>query len=150
DPQAWPLNDAPWGTCSGEWDGRTGCVGYVAKMFPRISETFILEEILALKRHGIPVKIYSLLPPVRDARMHPQAADLAPEVQVLGPIGQVRWQAMMSGAVACFGVRPTGTAKHVARALLSSQYVRSVRRLERALALAVRLRRDRVAHVHAA
>src|SRR2546422_5861456 len=65
------------------WDGRIGCLGYVAKMFPRISETFILDEILALKRSGIPVKIYSLLPPVRDERVHPEALALLPEVDFL-------------------------------------------------------------------
>src|SRR5215831_7737459 len=65
------------------WGGRTGCIGYLAKMFPRISETFILEEIQALRRHGIPVRIYSLLAPTRDARVHSEAVDLASECFVL-------------------------------------------------------------------
>ena len=31
-------------------------IGYVLKKFPRASETFILNEILALQRHGVEVK----------------------------------------------------------------------------------------------
>ena len=50
-----------------------GHLGYVVKMFPRISETFILREIRALRREGVPVRVYSLLPPDRDARSHPEA-----------------------------------------------------------------------------
>lgn len=35
-------------------------VGYVLKKFPRNSETFILNEILALQRHGVDVTVFSL------------------------------------------------------------------------------------------
>ena len=35
-------------------------VGYVLKKFPRNSETFILNEILALQRHGADVTVFSL------------------------------------------------------------------------------------------
>src|SRR2546428_772515 len=36
-------------------------IGYVLKRFPRLSETFILNEILELERLGTPVQIYSLV-----------------------------------------------------------------------------------------
>src|SRR6266446_656470 len=35
-------------------------IGYVLKMFPRVSETFILNEILELERQGLPLRIFSL------------------------------------------------------------------------------------------
>ncbi len=38
-------------------------VGYVLKRFPRLSETFILNEILELERQGTAVEIFSLLRP---------------------------------------------------------------------------------------
>ncbi len=38
-------------------------IGYVLKRFPRLSETFVLNEILALERAGIEVEIFSLLKP---------------------------------------------------------------------------------------
>lgn len=38
-------------------------IGYVLKRFPRLSETFILNEILELERQGVEVEIFSLLRP---------------------------------------------------------------------------------------
>jgi colanic acid/amylovoran biosynthesis glycosyltransferase len=38
-------------------------VGYVLKMFPRFSETFILSEILELERQGLELRIFSLKRP---------------------------------------------------------------------------------------
>src|SRR5688572_25529583 len=39
-------------------------LGYVVKRYPRYSETFIVNEILAHERAGVEVAIFSLLPPV--------------------------------------------------------------------------------------
>ena len=36
-------------------------IGYVLKRFPRLSETFILNELLELERLGSPIQIYSLI-----------------------------------------------------------------------------------------
>src|SRR5689334_9793917 len=38
-------------------------IAYVLKVFPKISETFIAEELAELHRRGIEVRILSLLPP---------------------------------------------------------------------------------------
>src|SRR5213595_2268949 len=38
-------------------------IGYVLKMFPRLSETFILNEILELERQGLALRIFSLKRP---------------------------------------------------------------------------------------
>src|SRR2546425_6507454 len=38
-------------------------IGYVVKMFPRLSETFILHEILELERQGLSLHIISLKRP---------------------------------------------------------------------------------------
>src|SRR5258708_23167181 len=35
-------------------------VGYVLKMFPRLSETFILNEVLELEQQGLALRIFSL------------------------------------------------------------------------------------------
>jgi glycosyltransferase involved in cell wall biosynthesis len=43
-------------------------VGYVLKRFPRLSETFILNEILELERQGVEVSVFSLLRPPAEAR----------------------------------------------------------------------------------
>lgn len=38
-------------------------IAYVIKCFPRLSETFILHEVLELERQGVPLVIFSLLEP---------------------------------------------------------------------------------------
>lgn len=55
-------------------------VGYVLKKFPRLSETFILTELLALEERGVPLVIYSLRTP-DDPRFHPELAKLRAEVR---------------------------------------------------------------------
>jgi colanic acid/amylovoran biosynthesis glycosyltransferase len=43
-------------------------IGYVLKRFPRLSETFILNEILELERQGHQVEVFSLLRPPPEGR----------------------------------------------------------------------------------
>ena len=43
-------------------------IGYVLKRFPRISETFILNEVLELERQGVPVEIFALREPANEVR----------------------------------------------------------------------------------
>ena len=54
-------------------------VGYVLKMYPRFSETFIVNELLAVEASGIDVDIFSLRPPV-DGRFHEALADVRADV----------------------------------------------------------------------
>ncbi|MBO0594305.1 glycosyltransferase family 4 protein [Nesterenkonia sp. E16_7] len=57
-------------------------VGYVLKMYPRFSETFIVSEILAREAAGERIVIFSLRPST-DARFHPELARVkAPVIQV--------------------------------------------------------------------
>lgn len=48
-------------------------VAYVMSRFPRLTETFILYEILALERHGLRVEVYPLMRE-RKTRVHPDGA----------------------------------------------------------------------------
>ena len=48
-------------------------IAYILKMFPRFSETFIVNEILELERQGAEIRIYSLLKP-DDGRFHASLA----------------------------------------------------------------------------
>jgi len=47
-----------------------GCVAFVLKGYPRLSETFIAQEILALERRGLEILIVSLRRPT-DRKTHP-------------------------------------------------------------------------------
>lgn len=58
-------------------------IGYVLKRFPRLSETFILNEILALERAGIEVEIFSLLRPPKEEGRHALLAEVKAPVTYL-------------------------------------------------------------------
>jgi glycosyltransferase involved in cell wall biosynthesis len=50
-------------------------VGYVLKMFPRLSETFVMNELLELERQGAGLSVFSLMHP-NDGRFHGRLAEL--------------------------------------------------------------------------
>lgn len=56
-------------------DRETLRVGYVLKQYPRLSETFILNEVLGLEESGIDVSIFSLRH-ATDGRFHPAIASV--------------------------------------------------------------------------
>jgi colanic acid/amylovoran biosynthesis glycosyltransferase len=63
-------------------DTGRGGIGYVLKKFPVLSETFILNEILALEARGVPVHIFSLERP-NDPRFHDDLPKLRARVAYL-------------------------------------------------------------------
>jgi glycosyltransferase involved in cell wall biosynthesis len=131
------------------WAGRDGAVGYVAKMFPRISETFVLREIQALRRSGIHLRIYSLLPPTRDPRTHPAALALLPEVVVLPQPGWRTLGRLLADFGYCAAHHGWTTWREIGRLFLNPR-PRTWKRFARAIFLAAHVHRDRVAHLHAA
>ena len=58
-------------------------IGYVLKVYPRFSETFIVTEILAREAQGEDLSIYALRP-TTDARFHPEIARVAARVNWVG------------------------------------------------------------------
>ena len=66
-------------------------VAYVLRAFPRLSETFILRELLALRSLGLDVRVFAL-ERVAGERMHPEAARLLPEVTFVEPRASVAWR----------------------------------------------------------
>jgi glycosyltransferase involved in cell wall biosynthesis len=60
----------------------TGAVGFVLKGYPRLSETFIAQEIRTLEARGLDIRIVSLRHPT-DARRHPIHAEIAADVLYL-------------------------------------------------------------------
>ncbi|MCK9992223.1 MAG: hypothetical protein Dbin4_00743 [Alphaproteobacteria bacterium] len=57
-------------------------IAFVLKGYPRLSETFIAQEILALERCGVPIVIYSLRHPT-DAKAHPIHGEISAPVLYL-------------------------------------------------------------------
>jgi glycosyltransferase involved in cell wall biosynthesis len=77
-------------------------VGYVLKRFPRLTETFILNEMLELERHGAIVEVFSLREP-RDEPRHPDLARLNATIHYLtsslpaDPCGEDAFEALWRG-----------------------------------------------------
>ncbi|WP_105565927.1 glycosyltransferase [Microbacterium halophytorum] len=57
-------------------------IGYVAKVYPRFSETFVVTELLAREAEGADITVFSLRPP-QDPRFHPELARVAAPVRYL-------------------------------------------------------------------
>src|SRR5712664_2545259 len=57
-------------------------IGYVVKMFPRLSETFILNEILELERQGMTLHIFSMKRPV-EKLAHAHASEVRSPITYL-------------------------------------------------------------------
>ena len=115
-------------------------VGYVLKMYPRFSETFIVNEVLALEAAGTQIEVFSLRPPA-DGRFHESLAE------VQAPVTYLRHAGLRAGDV-WDALRSGGDLPHLADCLpdlLAEPVVDAVQALE--LAQAVRARG--VTHLHA-
>lgn len=124
---------------------RDGGIAYVLRRFPKISETFVLNEILALEARGERVTIFSLMP-TRDSRFHGDLGRLkASVVYVPGP-SDVRalWRYNLRGLRA----HPRSWLRALGRALRTGQ-PRMLWRLVQSGWVAERVRALRIRHLHA-
>jgi glycosyltransferase involved in cell wall biosynthesis len=65
-------------------------VGYIVKMYPRLSETFILNEILQHERCGAEITIFSYKKP-NEGHFHPQVAQVKAKVFYLEDLDPRKW-----------------------------------------------------------
>ncbi len=64
-----------------------GTVGYLTKRFPRLSETFILDEILGLEAAGVPLRLFAVADP-GETTVQPDVSRVAsPVVYLRNPAG---------------------------------------------------------------
>jgi colanic acid/amylovoran biosynthesis glycosyltransferase len=127
----------------------TARLGYVMSRFPKISETFILREIVSLRRLGFPVEIYPLLRRQQEIK-HAEAEKVA---------AGAHYHPLMSAAVLAANwhyavTRPAAYARMLWDVV--SGTIRSPRHFPRAMALlpkaaylAREMTRSGVTHVHA-
>ncbi|MDQ3781213.1 MAG: glycosyltransferase [Chloroflexota bacterium] len=126
---------------------KAATVAYILKMYPRFSETFILNEILELERQGMALRLYSLKKP-DDGRFH---ADLA---RVQAPVTYVPESPLIAPRAYLAAHREVF---RWSRLRYVRVLVRTLRRRSRGAAkrflqagyLAPRLRREGISHVHA-
>jgi glycosyltransferase involved in cell wall biosynthesis len=121
-------------------------VAYLLKKFPRLSETFVLNEILMQERGGLPVHVFSRRPPDPEPR-HPQLADLKATVEYLS------LQQSLEPWLAMFGPKPEQRRTlerfgELVRELSSYEHSRLPALFAEALFLLGRCRELGIEHVH--
>ena len=118
-------------------------IGYVLKMYPRFSETFIVSEILAREAAGEEIVIFSLRPP-GDTRFHPELARVQAPVIQIGRASSPRrlWETW--GRAMDEPDLGAGMSQH-----LDQLVAASVDDAEQALAVALAAREHGVSHLHA-
>ncbi len=116
-------------------------VGYVLKMYPRFSETFIVNEILAHEAAGLHLEIFSLRPPV-DGRFHEALARVRAAVTYVPASGLKAadfWAELGAAADTLPGVR----------VVIESSRGEDVHDVYQALVLARAARAHGLTHLHA-
>ena len=125
-------------------------IAYLVKRFPRLSETFILDEVLALRRAGVAVQLYALMDP-GEKLVHPEAAALRPEITYLHDrrhrIGS-GLRLLRGAAQQAFG-HPAGGLRVLWALLSVHRSLPSLRHAVEGMWLAHELRRRNITHLHA-
>ena len=82
-------------------------IGYVLKMYPRFSETFIVSEILGREAAGAAIEIFSLRPPI-DSRFHDSLARVQAPVHYVDRIRRAAdlWTRMRLATEKLGGLEP--------------------------------------------
>jgi glycosyltransferase involved in cell wall biosynthesis len=126
---------------------RGGSVAYLLKRFPRLSETFILHEILELQRQGLTLRLYAILDPSEEV-VHADVARVQAPVTYL-PGGLAAIMPLLRAHLTLFGRNPRRYAGIVAYLLRWSQRRAALKHFLRAGWLALDLERAGVRHLHA-
>jgi glycosyltransferase involved in cell wall biosynthesis len=122
-------------------------IAVVVKGYPRLSETFIAQEILALEQRGLDLEIWSLRHPTERA-VHPMHKAIKAKITYLPEYLYEEPLRVLRGAVWCLGKQGFGaTIKAFWRDLKRDFTANRVRRLGQAFAMARELPAD-VRHLH--
>jgi glycosyltransferase involved in cell wall biosynthesis len=124
-----------------------GAVGLLVKTYPKISETFILEEILGFERHGLRLHIFSLRRP-SDAMSHAATKAVRAPVSYLAPDGVRDVTRVLAAHVALIVMSPRRYLKTLLFLLRREEPARA-RAFLQAGCLAHELSKAGIAHLHA-
>jgi len=118
----------------------------LVKIWPKLSETFILEEVLALERQHVPLRLYALEAPT-DTIRHPAVDAVRAPVCCVPPLARDRLGEYLRCHARVLAAAPRSYLGALAAAGLRGR--RGLADFARAGWLADRLRDDGVAHLHA-
>lgn len=123
-------------------------VGYLLKMYPRFSETFVLAELLELERQGLRLHVFSLKKP-DDGVFHADVAKLRARVTYLPDSAVLAPRAYAAAHQEIFAADPQRYGRALAAALRSPRPRLALKHFLRAGYIAPLLRRHGITHVHA-
>lgn len=122
-------------------------VGYVLKKFPRLSETFILNELLGLQEAGVELSVFSLRLP-DEGRFHADVARLTAHVDYIPDFRSTSvWDAFR--ALPALGVEVGPALGRAVRFLERLPDAKRPSMLVQGVHLAERVRRHGIRHLHA-
>jgi glycosyltransferase involved in cell wall biosynthesis len=128
-------------------------VGYLTKRFPRLSETFILDEIIGLEAAGVALQLYAIADPA-EAVTQPDVARVVSPVVYLRGTGRRGIPRGVATTVAAHARLVAADPSHYLAALRAARHERArtgtIRPFLDAGRLAVKLRRVHARHLHAA
>ena len=120
-------------------------LGVLVKIYPKLSETFILEEILGLERLGLSLRLYALAP-ATDAIIHPAVARVCAPLVTVPASARGHVRSFISRHAQLLRAAPLRYLGSLAVALARGR--QGAADFARAGWLAVQLRNDGVAHLH--
>ncbi len=121
-------------------------IGYILKMFPRFSETFVVNEVLELERQGLDIQVYSMKRP--SGPVQEQADRVRASIRVL-PGGQEALRpSVIAGHIRCLARGPGRYLRALSFAL-GRRDVRAMAKFLQAGVVADQARRARIGHLHA-
>ena len=118
-----------------------GRVGLLVKTYPKLSETFILGEILGLQHRHLSLGIYSLQAPT-DEKVHLQFEQVEAPVAYLPAVRRAAWPRLLLAHLRLLLRWPLRYARTARRVALGANFLR-------AGWLAEQLYKDGVTHLHA-
>jgi colanic acid/amylovoran biosynthesis glycosyltransferase len=121
-------------------------VGYILKMYPRFSETFILNELLELERQGVALRIFSLKRP-DDGIGHADAALLEAPVTYVPSLEWRNFPCYAAAHLRAFAANPRGYAGALLH-LLRRRRRTSIKHFLQGGLVAPLVRREGIRHVH--
>ena len=126
--------------------GAKASLGYIVSTWPRLSQTFVLTEVLALERRGIPLRIFSIKEPGNEPVHGEMRLVNAKATYLSAQSGRNR---VLRGNVATAFRHPLRYLKALSRALLLHPRWSFLQSLFQAGYLADLLFRERITHLHA-
>src|SRR5256884_1186025 len=115
-PLAWPSSSPPEFTVASK---ARFTVAYIVSTWPSLSQTFVLNEVLALERRGLQLRVFSIKDP-KDEPVHADARRVRGKVYYLAL--RRRWKPILWGNLRTLWRHPGAYSRTLLRALLRPRW----------------------------